>query len=106
MTVRIKISSPPEPNVTSLKSTDVFFSFHAPGFDSGATALSVNWPSSPNNQPELVMGLRNGAVEYYTGAVDYSTEGSWRELHDNGWGSPVTQMSVQWASDSDDNEVR
>jgi hypothetical protein len=49
--------------------------------------MAVNWDSSGN--PQVVVGLGSGAVEYYNGS-------GWSQLKDDGWGTSVNTMEVSW----------
>ncbi|AJC48685.1 hypothetical protein IB642_02895 [Allofrancisella guangzhouensis] len=48
--------------------------------------------------PQIVVGLKNSAVEYYNGS-------KWIELHNNSWVNPVNQMSVNWQGDGNPQVV-
>ncbi|QIV96340.1 hypothetical protein EDC55_1261 [Allofrancisella inopinata] len=57
---------------------------------SAVSQMSANWQDDSNLQ--IVVGLKNSAVEYYDGL-------KWTELHNDGWVLPVEQMSVSWQGD-------
>ena len=56
--------------------------------------LSAYWDS--NNNLQAVVGLGNGAVEYWNGS-------GWTELHNTGWSNPVYQLKAQFWNNQQPN---
>ena len=50
--------------------------------------MQVNWLAS--GQPQVLVGLGSGAVEYYNGSC-------WSQLQGTGWGSAINCASAQWS---------
>lgn len=87
--------------VAALSDGSIWFSWMAdynlnelsPGWDSAILQMCVNWNAlSWDNFPQIVVGLANGAVEYFDNT-------SWRELHNTGWGTCVMKLVADWGDD-------
>jgi|GEM_PF-3296187 len=73
-------------SVQYYQSNGTWQELHDPSWSSAVNQMEVNWKSGT---PQIVVGLEDGAVEYYNGS-------SWTELHNTSWKSAVNQMAVNW----------
>jgi len=74
---------------------------HDNQWDTSANEIAVVFPEANNAGYEdlrIVVGLGNGAVEYFTGSS--ASNAAWTQLHDSGYASPITAMCTNFGSES------